>query len=310
MTFSELHRAFHLLKLRNQAVALNQPFDSEALSEMALLFGRLTQTLDLLGIIQCGSTFGLAPAYVISIIILHGGYFRLISSGIISRSETRHIDSLYNPPYPPLLYNAINQDLCAPWITLSAQEALLDMDLASTSVIEYGSGISTFFFARSCHECVSFESDSYPEGGTSWTSSMSSVSTTAGISLRLLNPDLADCSPQSSLSLLTLPTKILVNIDGEDRTRHFRDWASWLIETRSFYVVLLIDNSEYSPFVPIFQSLKQHGAIIYHHYGPVYGRLVGKQCTSFVTFNPWLMTSNVAPNTHDSRWGRMETQSK
>lgn len=309
MTLSELHRAFHLLQLRNQAVAVNRPFDSELLSEMALLFGRLTQTADLSDIIQCGVTYGLAPAHVINIIILHGGYFRLISSGIISRAESRHVDSLYNPPYPPLLYNATSQDICAPWITLGAQEALLDMDLSSTSVIEYGSGISTFFFARSCQECVSFESDSYPEGGPSWSSSMCSVSSSAGISLRLLNPAITDCSPQSSLALLASPNKILVNIDGEDRTRHFGDWASWLIENRSSDVVLLIDNSEYSPFVPLFQRLKRHGAIIYHHYGPVYGRLVGKQCTSFVAFNSWLMTSNVAPNAHDMRWGRMETQS-
>jgi len=309
MTLSDLHRAFYLLQLRNQAVALNRPFDSDALSEMALLFGRLTQTANLSDIIQCGRAYGLAPAYVINIIILHGGYFRLISDGIISRAETRHVDSLYNPPYPPLLYNATNHDLCAPWITLGAQEALLDMDLSSTSVIEYGSGISTFFFASSCHECVSFESDSYPEGGSSWSSVMSSVSASAGISLQLFDPALTDCSPQSSLALLTSPTKILVNIDGEDRTRHFRDWASWLIGNRSPDVVLLIDNSEYSPFAPLFHRLQRHGALIYHHYGPVYGRLLGKQCTSFATFNPWLMTANVAPNTHDKRWGRMETQS-
>ena len=82
-----------------------------------------------------------------------------------------------------------------------------------------------------------------------------------------------------------------------------------MIENRDQKIILIVDNSEYSPFVPLFEKLNLFGASIYHHYGFVYGQAVGKQCTSFVTFHPNLMVeSSVAPNCHDHRWGMMETQ--
>jgi len=308
MAHSDIYKAFKLLQLRNEAISQNLQFETVLHSEMALLFSRLAQFANLSDLFRIGCSCHYPPSYIINILILHGGYNRLLSEGIISRADTRYIDSLYNLPYPPLLYNVANHDICAPWITLGAQEALLDMDLHSTSVIEYGSGISTFFFSKSCKECVSFESDSYPEGGASWSSSMRSVSEAVSVPISLIKPSSTNTSPHASLALLSSTQKVLVNIDGEDRTRHFEEWTDWLTAERPNNVVLLVDNSEYSPFAAIFERLLRSAFLIYHHYGLVYGRSLGKQCTSFVTCNPALMTHNVSPNLHDIRWGRMETQ--
>jgi len=306
---STITLGFKLLQAQFKLNTTNHAKTISLHSTISIFFSEMALNADLGKIFEIGRTFCFSSAYIVNIIILHGGYHRLLESKLIYKGYLRFIDSLYNPPYPPLLYNVVNEDICAPWVTLGAQEALLDFALNKLSVIEYGSGISTFFFARNCLQCISFESDSYPEGGRSWTNEMEKVSGLCNVEITLIKPNGLNTSPKEALKLLNDHSSILINIDGEDRTLHFTEWSEWIAKNKSYTVTLMIDNAEYQPFVKIFQFLASEGAYIFHHYGNVYGQSIGKQCTSFVTFRPEMITEGCsAPNLHDARWGRMETQ--
>lgn len=123
-------------------------------------------------VFEIGRSYGFAPVSIINILSLHGGYFRLLQSGVLKRGNCRFLDSLYHSTFPELTYNTNNAEILAPWITLSAQEVLLDLSLSSYTVVEYGSGMSTFFFAKEARECYSFEDDQDPAGKGSWTPAM------------------------------------------------------------------------------------------------------------------------------------------
>lgn len=261
-------------------------------------------------ILKVGAENGFAPTSIYNIIILHGGYFRLLQSGMLRRDNCRFVDSLYQPSFPSLSYNCINLDINAPWITLSAQEALLDIDLSNTSVVEYGSGVSSFFFARSSKSCYSFEDDGDLAGKGGWSKQMIEMSKQLAIDIHLISPNRENIHPEWVLNnLVSSNTSLLINIDGIDRRRHFSEWSNYIIENHQSKIVILLDNSERDEFIETFEYLHQHEACIFHHYGSVYGQLISKQCTSFITFCPGLLVgSSIAPSMHDKRWGRMNMQ--
>jgi hypothetical protein len=140
--------------------------------DLAKQFQKLATEADLSEIFEIGIANGFAQVSIINILILHGAYFRLLQAGIINRGVSRFVDSLYQPTFPELSYNVINLDILAPWITLPAQEILLDLGLSNFTVVEYGSGISTFFFCQEAMYCYSFEDDLDPAGRGSWSSKM------------------------------------------------------------------------------------------------------------------------------------------
>ena len=150
----------------------------------------------------------------------------------LPRGQARWVDSLNHSAFPALKYVVSNKDVLAPWVTLGAQEALLDMPLSEMSVIEYGSGISTFFFLREAFECVSFESDVDPAGKGVWTQQMVDIARHEKVDIRLVVPDGHNDSPIESLGLVS-GSKILVLIDGEDRTRHFDEWCDYILSNKS-----------------------------------------------------------------------------
>tara|TARA_B100001173_G_C16000861_1_gene553381 strand:+ start:458 stop:1423 length:966 start_codon:yes stop_codon:yes gene_type:complete len=280
--FSDLQRAFSL-------ISLQEPIEA---------------------ICKVGVEYEFAPQSIINILILHGGYFRLLKAGLIQRSSSRFVDSLYQPSFPSLSYNCINLDINAPWITLSAQEALLDINLPNTSVVEYGSGISTFFFARSAKSCYSFEDDEDPAGEGGWNKQMVEMSKQLAIEIHLISPTRENTSPEWVLNnLVSSNTILLINIDGIDRSRHFSEWSKYITENQQSKVVILLDNSDIDGFRETFEYLHEHEACIFHHYGNVYGQSTTKQCTSFITFQPKLLVgSSPAPSMHDKRWGKLNFQ--
>lgn len=257
-----------------------------------------------------GQEYGFTGTSITNIIILHGGYFKLIEYDSHNRHVLRFVDSLYQPTFPSLGYNCINLDINAPWITLSAQEALLDIDLPKTSVVEYGSGISTFFFTRSAKSCYSFEDDSDPAGMGGWSNQMVEMSKRLGIEIHLIFPSRENTSPEWVVNnLISSNTSLLISIDGLDRCRHFSEWSQYIVENRQSKVVILLDNSDFDGLRETFEYLYQYEACIFHHYGSVYGPLISKQCTSFITFQPKLLVgSSPAPSMHDKRWGRSNRQ--
>ena len=278
--------------------------------ELFTLFPLVIRECDLQSIFLTGRQHGFAPVSVVNIIILHGGYHRLLESGFLSVGHTRFIDSLYQPTFPELDYNTANSSILAPWITLPAQEALLDISLQDALVVEYGSGASTFFFKQYAARVISFEDDSDPAGGASWTNLMKQRAKQLSVDIDLIRPDNDNVMPSYILSNLWSRTgKILVMIDGLNRYKHFSDWAESICADQSLPIVLLVDNSEIGSFRSIFAKLIQAGSTVTHYYGNVYGQLTTKQCTSFVTFAPKLLHSRVsAPADHDLRWGKMNFQ--
>ena len=310
-----LHRAFYLLRELNYVnsqntsagMTLNLPAGPRDLQR---IFQELARWEDLNEVFEIGEKFGFSRVTIVNILILHGGYFRLLAEAGYSRSKCRFIDSLYHSSFPSLNYVVQNKDILAPWVTLGAQEALLDMPLSEISVIEYGSGISTFFFVNEALECISFESGSDPAGQGSWSDSMNNLATREEVSLRLVTPNGQNDRPVESLGLIQKSSDILVVIDGEERVRHFEEWGKYILSNKTQRIALMLDNSEGKKFTEIFEELHHNGATIVHHYGSVYGQLLCKQCTSFVTFSPSLLVAKApAPFAHDMRWGRMNMQS-
>ena len=188
---------------------------------------------DLREVFAVGGRYGFAPVSIVNILILHGAYFRLITELDFSRGRFRLIDSLYHPHFPSLNYVVSNKDILAPWVTLGAQEALLDMPLSEMSVIEYGSGISTFFFLREALECVSFESEIDRAGNGGWSKQMMDMALKEKADLRLIIPDHQNDTPAGSLSLISNASKVLVFIDGERRKRHMVEWSEYIMENKS-----------------------------------------------------------------------------
>ena len=161
------------------------------LHDLAKRFQVLAIEADLNEVFEIGRSHGFAPVSIINILVLHGAYFRLLQVGILNRGNCRFLDSLYHPTFPELSYNVHNKEILAPWITLPAQEILLDIGLSNYTVVEYGSGMSTFFFASEAKICSSFEDDKDPAGHGSWSSKMKNQSINQSILSRhsLMMPD-------------------------------------------------------------------------------------------------------------------------
>jgi len=305
-----IHDAFSLWR---NYIDANSNHESPGLiifGDLQRAFSSITLQEPIEEILKVGVEHGFAPVSIINIIILHGGYFRLLQSGILQRGGTRFIDSLYHPTFPSLSYNCINLDINAPWITLSAQEALLDMDLSNVIVVEYGSGMSSFFFARSAKCCFSFEDDGDPAGKGGWSKQMVEMSKQLAIDIHLISPTNENTTPEWVSNNLLINNDIsLISIDGIDRCRHFSEWSQYITQNRKKQVVILLDNSEIDSFRESFEYLWENEACIYHHYGNVYGQLTTKQCTSMITYHPKLLVgSSPAPSMHDKRWGKMNFQ--
>ena len=224
-------------------------------------------------VFEIGGSYGFAPVSIINILVLHGAYFRLLQVGILSRGNCRFLDSLYHPTFPELSYNVHNKEILAPWITLPAQEILLDIGLSNYTVVEYGSGMSTFFFASEARICYSLEDDKDPAGHGSWSSKMKSQS----INLIQAFPDDARCLPESVVKdLWQGRDNLLISIDGGDRCKHLSDWGEYIINNAHLPILLLIDNSEINGFDDDCERLISAKASIYHYYGNVYGQLTTK----------------------------------
>jgi hypothetical protein len=268
----------------------------------------LEQTIE--DIFNIGVENGFPGVSIVNIIILHGGYFRLLQSGIISRGLARFVDSLYHPTFPSLEYNTLNLDINAPWITLSAQEALLDVNLNKTIVVEYGSGISTFYFVRNAKKCFSFEDNADPTGKDDWSKRMADHSIKMQTPINLIFPDQTNTQPEwVQGNLWDKDFSLLVNIDGMDRIRHFSEWGKYIYENKHYKIMILLDNSEIKEFSETFNMLSKNKCFISNHYGNVYGQLTTKQCTSFLTFHPELLVgSSPSPYMHDKKWGRLNFQ--
>ncbi len=178
-------------------------------------------------------------------------------------------------------------------------------------MIEYGSGMSSFFFALMANNCYSFEEDADPAGKGSWSEEMTNQSRHLDCPIKLITPCYDNDTPKRVVNeLWKQEGRLLVSIGGGERSRHFKEWGDYIIERQGNPIVILIDNSEISDFSETFNLLADRGAAIYHHYGNVYGQLTTKQCTSFATFRPALMHSSrgAAPFNHDKRWGKMNMQ--
>ena len=306
----QIHYAFSLWRTYVDANSKNESPGLIIFDDLQRAFSSIALQEPIEEIYKVGKAYGFANGSITNIIILHGGYFRLIQSKMMNRNTVRFVDSLYQPTFLSLSYNCINLDINAPWITLSAQEALLDIDLSNTSVVEYGSGSSSFFFARLAKSCYSFEDDGDPAGKGGWSKQMVEMSKQLAIDIHLISPTRENTSPEWVLNnLVSSNTMLLINIDGIDRSRHFSEWSQYIAENQQSKLVILLDNSDIDGFRETFEYLHEHEACIFHHYGNVYGQLITKQCTSFITFQPKLLVgSSPAPSMHDKRWGRMTFQ--
>jgi hypothetical protein len=263
-------------------------------------------------IINSAAKNGFPCVSAIDKIILHGGLWKLIDEGLIEERQVRHTISLYGPIFPALEYYIPRSSL-APWITLGAQEHLLDMDLGQFVAIEYGSGMSTFFLNSRCNQVYSFEDDQDPAALDTWIQRMSDATVTTGVRLNVRKPiEGQDDIPELLLRNMHINTqhKLLVFIDGCDRVQLFKAWSSFMIHNPSLKIVLLVDNSEIPDFTDGFNRFYDNGFSIVHHYGQVYGQLTTKQCTSLVSSKPELLMSRSksAPSSHDRIWGKLSFQ--
>ena len=302
-----LHISFCLLGIYQDICRNNESPAINKVPQMQRYFAESVLNYSIDDIYEVGKTYLFSHSTILNMIILHGGYFKLLESGRMSRSYLRHIDSLYQPTFPSLQYNTVNHDILAPWITLSAQEVLLDLDLGKFIVIEYGSGMSSFFFCKNTYKCFSYEDDMDPAGKGKWSEEMKRVSKIVSCELNLITPNPSNIKPKYVLNNLIADNdqKILINIDGGDRSKHFKDWVEFLSENKNLKVILMVDNSHLCKFDSSFKILKREGATVVHHYGNVYGQLVTNQCTSFCTFMPSLLTSKKtsSPHFHNQKWG-------
>ena len=155
---------------------------------LQIKFARICVQCNARDIIKIGIEIGFSLDSLINIIILHGGYFKLLKEGFITRENCRHLDSLYHQSSPHLYYNTNNPEILATWITLSAQEILLDLNLKEYVAVEYGSGISTFFYERETIECYSFEDDPDLIQGKNWSEIMAFQASHLGRKLNLIKP--------------------------------------------------------------------------------------------------------------------------
>jgi hypothetical protein len=311
MTESSVNHAFSLWR---HFINLNSDSDVQGLIviiELQSAFSAIVADAPLAQIFDIGGKHGFAPVSITNILALHGGYPKMLQEGFLKRANCRFLDSLYHPTFPSLKYNTNNQDINAPWITLSAQEVLLDMALKNFVVVEYGSGMSTFFFSRESKQCYSFEDDEDPAGKGSWTNQMLEQASKQNLNLNLITPDESNILPDNIIANIWQKhgANLLVSIDGIDRSRHFTDWVEYILSNRYDPIVLLVDNTDIG-FHEQFALLASSGASIFHHYGNIYGQLTTKQCTTYCTTRPDLLVSkSSSPADHDKRWGQMNFQS-
>lgn len=303
----EIHFAFiHLTKFWEASQDCQAPGIVSPTSDLQKCFSNIVRCAPLNKIYEIAEEYSIPPGTVSNLIILHGGYFKLVShGGLIDRAMVRYIDSLYQPIFPPLNYNTINEDINAPWLTLPAQEAILDMDLEDSIVIEYGSGISSFFFNKRSKQYFSFEDNELDkEDKNNWYSKMQSQSKALAVDLNIQTSNKDNKNPEWIVENLFNNSKsLLIVIDGLDRANLFKAWSNYITNNKDIKAVLIVDNSEKFYFKDSFEMLYHNKAIISHYYGNVYGQTITRVCTSFVTFDPSLLVNkSPAPNTHDKTW--------
>jgi hypothetical protein len=287
---------------------------AQQLRELQQLFIRTVSCVDVRELYRSGvQDFGFAPVVVMSHLILNGRLYDLLESGLLPRGWLRHLDSLLVSQWPSIEYYSQAPELLSPWITLSAQEVLLDLCLGDWLVIEYGSGMSSLFFLQEGAKLISFE-DSADPGGVGdlpWAERLVRVAEQMGFAI-----DLRDFSANAHTPMSLLRSSwdgcrpVLVLIDGLDRVGLCNDWCDYLNRHTNLPIVLLLDNSEIPAFAPALAGAVAKGACLVHHYGPVYGQLVSKQCSSFITFSPHLLVRGIngSPSLHDRRWGHCNFQ--
>jgi hypothetical protein len=310
---SASEKAFALLREIHDSLSV---ISGSHLRQLYLSFSTLmivaVNKQDCRSIIQSASHHGFPAVSAIDKIILHGGFWKLIDEGLLDEASQRHTVSLFGPIFPSLEQHVESMSL-APWITLGAQEQLLDIGLDKFIAIEYGSGISTFFLNMTCMKLLSYEDDGDPASLSSWLAKMLAISSKAGCQLNVKRPIKGeDDNPDWLVNHNKVPLgqELIVFIDGCDRIHLFNAWSDYVIRNPSRKIMILLDNSEIPAFSAAFQRLYDNRFTIVHHYGQVYGQMSTKQCTSIVTFHPDLLVAKqfASPARHDRRWGSLNFQ--
>ncbi len=305
-----IHKAFQLWKAYIKLNEKNQTEDSIIIPDgFQRAFLEMAAEADLKDIFRIGNLNGFSYSEITNILIMHGAYFRLLKTGVITREDTRFIDSLYQQNLPSLKYYTTNSKITAPWITLPAQELLLDIELPKYTVIEYGSGISTFFFKKEARNCITFEARNVGESdlgmGLNWWELMHKRAKELDINIELKEPNEINVMPEYIINnYWEKDSNLLVFIDGGDRRKHFQDWAEYIADDQQSPILLLVDNSSGLGQKDAFNYLSENGCTLFHNYGHIYGQFTSKDCTSFCTYRTDLLTGpNASPRHHDKRWG-------
>jgi len=274
---------------------------SIALTEIAL-YAEINLTLTV------ASALGIPSSSVLGWIALHGGLPRLNHNLYLTRTLS-YLDSLLRLTHPNLGYLTRNTISLAPWITLPAREALLDLRLNEFNVVEYGSGASTFFFNKNCLQVITFEDDIANGTPCNWSSIMNKEARLQGLNINLCDPTSISTDPVAVSSQFNdINAPLIVLVDGCDRPRHFNEWSKHIVKNPSIPIVLIVDNSENWKFLASFMLLQKHKASIHHHYGPAYG-VLGYHCTSFISMDSaQLMPKHASPAYHDRRWSPLSLQ--
>lgn len=92
---STITLGFKLLKAQFKLNTANHTKTISLHSTISIFFSEIALNADLEKIFKIGSIFHFSPAYIVNIIILHGGYYRLLESKLIHKGYIRFIDSLY-----------------------------------------------------------------------------------------------------------------------------------------------------------------------------------------------------------------------
>ena len=149
-----------------------------------------------------------------------------MKTGVLKRGECRFLGSLYHSTFPELTYNTNNTEILAPWITLSTQEVLLDLSLSSYTVVEYGSGMSTFFFAKKPGNAIHLK---MIKTRLAKVLRPRQCKPRQVGSINLISPELYNDLPELVVRDLWKGNgNLLVSIDGGDRCKHLKDWANYI----------------------------------------------------------------------------------
>ena len=93
-------------KLWQRLIDVNSSFDSrrDTPRKFQETFQKIALDADISETLRIGQEQGFSEHSVIGMIILHGGYFRLVNETNLKSEQMRHIDSLYGHSFPSVDY--------------------------------------------------------------------------------------------------------------------------------------------------------------------------------------------------------------